>query len=236
MKRYTLQELYEPAELKSALETKVSACGLMLSTQYASSVYSSFISNAIYNAFYEDEVNYVSGSEDEETAVSEIKEKFINRMGYDIAVKFPYWKTKYDYIMKLLDPSEINLLQSSKMISSSNERVDNAGGTLQKSATTPTGVSSELAGDELNIETTSSEGEGTQSLDVEVSGSGFVDKYTNYQGKTNTASKSSAQRSGTILREGSVDELLNVLEKLPSSFADEVTREVCKHFVFVYSY
>ena len=36
------------------------------------------------------------------------------------------------------------------------------------------------------------------------------------------------------MREGSIDELLKVLEKLPSSFADEVSIALQKHFIFDY--
>ena len=240
MKIYQLNELYEtPSEFNTALSTKVTNMNLMFSSAYADSVYATFISYAIYNHFFEDRVAYFSFNEDEEVALAETKEKFITRLAYDVAVKFPYWKTKYDYILKLFSDDELNLLQSSRMKSSSSERVDSAGGSFQKSASTPTGVNVEtLTGDELNITTegseTKTEGTTEGELNTSVSSSGFVDKYTNYQGKTNTASRTSGERSGDILREGSIDELLKVLERLPSSFADEITKEVFYHFIFVY--
>ena len=73
-------------------------------------------------------------------------------------------------------------------------------------------------------------------MEVDVDSSSFADKYTNYQGKTSTGSKTSGDRSGEVLREGSIDDLLNILEKLPSSFADEITKEVSKHFELLYEY
>ena len=228
MERYELQELYDSADgFKSALETSVTSMGLMLANGYANSVYSTFIAYSIYKYFYEDIVHYEGEDEDE------VKTKLMKRMGYDIAVKFPYWKIKYDYILKLFTEDEIKLLQSSKMKSNSEESVANAGGVIQKSASTPTGVSTTGVADNIKIT-----GDYDDELEVEVNvaSSSFADKYTNYQGNTSSASKSHGYRDGEVLREGSINELLNILEKLPSSFADEITKEVSKHFDIVYSY
>lgn len=232
MERYDLQTLYLSADdFKSALETSVSSMGLMLASSYTGSVYSTFIAYSIYKYFYDDKVHYEGETTDE------VKTLFMKRLGYDVAVKFPYWKRKYDYVLKLLSDEELSLLQTSKMSSSSQEDVDSAGGVIQKSANTPTGVTTGT-GDTMEITTTKSSSEDEQSgeLDVGVASSSFADKYTNYQGKTTTGSKTTGVRSGKVLREGSIDELINVLEKLPSSFADEITQEVSKHFELLYSY
>ena len=227
MERYELEELYiSLQDFKDALDTGVNASGILMGISYTG-VYATFIASAIYNYFYSDKVHY----EGENT--NEVKTIFMKRLSYDVAVKFPYWKTKYDYILKLFTPTELSLLQSSKMTSSSQEDVNSAGGVLQKSASTPTGVNQTTdTGDSMTI--SASESEGTLSVDVSVDG--FVDKYTNYQGKTSTGSKTSGSRSGEVLREGSIDELLKVLEKLPSSFVDEITKEVSKHFELLYTY
>lgn len=230
MERYELQELYSTADLfKSALETSVTSMGLMLSSSYANSVYSTFISYAIYKYFYEDKVHYEGEDADE------VKAQFIQRLGYDVAVKFPYWKTKYDYILKLFTPTELSLLQSSKMISESHEDVKSAGGVIQKSASTPTGVNTgNYTGDSMEISAV--EDAQTKTLDVGVVTDSFAEKYTNYQGKTSTGSKTSGDRNGEVLREGSIEDLLKILEKLPSSFADEITKECSKHFELLYSF
>ena len=230
MERYELQELYSTADLfKSALETSVTSMGLMMSSSYTNSVYSTFIAYAIYKYFYEDKVHY-SGED-----TDEVKAQFIQRLGYDVAVKFPYWKTKYDYILKLFTPTELSLLQSSKMISESHEDVKSAGGVIQKSASTPTGVNTgNYTGDSMEI--SANEDEETKTLDVGVITDSFAEKYTNYQGKTSTGSKTSGDRNGEVLREGSIEDLLKILEKLPSSFADEITKECSKHFELLYSY
>ena len=228
MERYELQQLYATADLfKNALETSVTSMGLMFSSSYTNSVYSTFIAYSIYKYFYEDKVHYDGEDEDE------VRTIFMKRLGYDVAVKFPYWKAKYDYILKLFTPTEISLLQSSKMTSESHEDVKSAGGVIQKSASTPTGVNTgDYTGDSMELSAEESEG----TLEVDVITDSFAEKYTNYQGKTSTGSKTSGDRNGEVLREGSVEDLLKVLEKLPSSFADEITKEVSKHFELLYSF
>lgn len=227
MERYDLQTLYSSADdFKDALTSSVTSMGLMLSSSYAGSVYSTFIAYSIYKYFYDDKVHYEGETTDE------VKTIFMKRLGYDVAVKFPYWKRKYDYILKLLSDEELSLLQTSKMTSSSQEDVKSAGGVIQKSANTPTGVTTTGTDDELEISAT----EEDDTLDISVGSSSFADKYTNYQGKTSSGNKTTGIRSGEVLREGSIDELINVLEKLPSSFADEITQEVSKHFELLYSY
>ena len=227
MERYELKQLYASvSDFKSALEQGVTSMGLMMASQYSNSVYSTFIAYAIYKYFCDDYVHYTGDTS------SDVATTLMYRMAYDVSVKFPYWKVKYDYILKLFTEDEISLLQSSKMTSSSSEKVNSAGGVIQKSASTPTGVSSATA-DEMEI---SNEVDEYDTLNASVLSSSFADKYTNYQGKTSTGNKTSGERSGVVLREGSIDELLKILEKLPSSFADEITKEVSKHFDLVYSY
>ena len=131
---------------------------------------------------------------------------------------------------KLLTTEDFSLLQTSKMTSSSSDTTKSAGGTLQKTATTPTGVSASGSTDSINIDIKS----GTSDGDNDVETNGFADKYSNAQQKFANAVRSEGQRSGEILREGSIDELLKVLEKLPSSFANEINIALQKHFIFDY--
>ena len=190
-----------------------------------------FLSGALFGYFFDDLLAYSSKAEDEEGVVSEIRTNFINRIAYDIAVKLPYWYKKYNWVKELLVGDE-NLKQTSKMTSSSTDTTDSAGGTLQKTATTPTGVSTGTATDSIKITFTNSVGaqDGTHQVNTD----GFADKYTNAQQKFANAMTSKGSRSGTITREVSIDELLKVLEKLPSSFANEISKELQKHFIFDY--
>ena len=228
MERYTLQQLYtEEHDLREDIADYLDANFVnIFDDDNADDMKAlGYISRFIYYEFFEDLVAYAKET------LADIKTTFIQRLGYDIAVKFQYWKVKYHYILDLFD-RELSLLQTSKMTSSSQEDVNSAGGVIQKSASTPTGVSTGT-GDTLEISATIDQ---TGTLDVGVDSSSFADKYTNYQGKTSTGNKTSGTRSGEVLREGSIKELLEVLEKMPSSFGDEITKAISKHFEFVYSY
>lgn len=220
--RYKLYQLYDLSTLNTAITSYLTSnsglvMGVTLST-FTSVI--NFISNTIYGYFYDDVVVY--GGEDS----TEVKELFINRLGYDIGVKLPYWYRKYNYIKKLLTDDDFSLMQTSSVTSSSSDETKSAGGSLQKGATTPTGVTTTTTPDEINITME----DGDTSIETE----GFVDKYTNYQQKYANANRVEGSRSGNIHREGSIDELLNVLEKLPASFGNEINVLLQKHFIFDY--
>jgi hypothetical protein len=225
MERYTLIELYaNKSLLEDDLNNWLSDSDMIMGlTEEDFGEVSSFISACIFGYFYPCLVAYA----DEDK--SAVRTTLIDRMGYDIAVKLPYWYRKYNQIKKLLTTEDLSLLQTSKVVSSSRDNTASASGSLQKTATTPTGVNVGGTIDNIDI---------TNTIDVnkdssaEVETTGFADKYTNAQQKFASANNVKGERSGTITREGSIDDLLNVLEKLPSSFADEVTRDLQKHFIF----
>lgn len=229
--RYTLEELYESnIALTNALKPMFTNlldrrfhdfCIGMTDAQIETML--GVVCSYLYGYFYEDLVAYDGEHE------NLIKPIFEKRLGYDIAVKMSYWFTKYQKISDLVS-GELSLMQTSKVTSSSSDATHSAGGTLQKGATTPTGVTAETSPDEINITMGESQGERTN----EVETNGFVDKYTNHQQKFVNASEVKGEREGEILREGSIDELLNILEKLPASFSDEITKALQKHFIFDY--
>ena len=231
MERYTLQHFYiyadNPVEsFRTDLSQHITGDMTMgmMSNENISEVIT-FLANAIWGYFYNDLVAYPI-DEPEDFSI------FLTRIGYDISVKLPYWYRKYFEIKKLLTDDDFNLMQTSKVISSSQDTTDSASGSLQKTATTPTGVSVDSATDSFDITIDAD----SQTANNSVETTGFADKYTNAQQKYANSSKILGQRSGTITREGSVDDLIKVLEKLPSSFADEVTKELGKHFIFDYDH
>ena len=223
MGRYTLNYLYEDisdftSDVKSAIANYSSMLMGISATDRNEVV--EFLITSVYYYFGRDYVAYEI-NEPEDVGV------FIGRLSYDVAIKLPYWYRKYQYYKTLLTSSDITLLQTSKMTSSSSDTTKSAGGSLQKGATTPTGVSTGTATDNIDITI----GSTSQNF---ITTEGFVDKYTSHQQKYANASKVEGSRSGEILREGSIDELLNVMEKLPSSFANELTKDLQKHFIFDY--
>ena len=230
MERYILRQLYTVggynlylASHKTDILTTYSSMLMGLDATQLGSILD-FALCSIWHYFKDDLVTYQG--ED----VSDVKSIFMERFDYEIAVKLPYWYRKYNYIKDLLTSEDLSLLQTSKMTSSSSDTTKSAGGTLQKTATTPTGVSSETTPDEINIDIKTGSDDGDNDIET----NGFADKYSNAQQKFANASRVEGERSGEILREGSIEELLKVLEKLPSSFANEVCLAVQNHFIFDY--
>ena len=225
MERYKLKTLYTKTQLYNALNTFAGNSGLLmgLESELIQDILS-FVASCVYGYFFDDYVAY-DGEDD-----AEVKDVFLNRMGFDICVKLPYWSRKYQQIKDLLTTTQMNLMQSSKMTSSSSDTQRSASGTLQKTATTPTGVSATGSTDSFDVEI--SETSGTMTGEVETTG--FADKYTNAQQKFANAGKVEGERSGEVMREGSIEDLLKVLELLPSSFADEINKALNKHFIYAY--
>ena len=179
-----------------------------------------FIGLAIYNYYVDDLIAY-------DTDVV-----FMQRLTYDIAVKFPYWYKKLDEYGVLY--KDFNLMQTSKMTSSSTDKTNAVGGNLQKSASTPTGVDTSSEGDTMVVTETPVGSDQTEGVESDVSTESYVEKYTNYIGKNHSTTFAKGERSSEIFREGSIKDYIEVLEKLPSSFADEITKAVSKHFIFDY--
>ena len=224
--RYKLEELFDdPTQLNTYITGGINTAITMGLTTSNLSEILSFVSNVIFGYFFEDLVAYDGETE------GEVRSKLLFRLCNDINIRISYWYRKYNYIKKLLTDSDLSLLQTSKVSSSSSDLSKSASGTLQKTATTPTGVST--GSDSDAIEITIDDASETET-DAGILTDGFADKYTNAQQKFANAGRVEGERSGLITREGSIDELIKVLEKLPSSFADEVTREVGKHFIFDY--
>lgn len=229
MERYKLKDIFTNyTHYITSFTTEMTANELKgLTMGLASATYGTtltFILASIYAYYFEDLVAYVGENE------NDVRETLLTRLGYDLAIKLPYWYKKYVYITKLLTTEDLSLLQTSKMTSSSSDSTDTASGSLQKTATTPSGVSAGGVTDTFELSIDSDSDTATDEIET----TGFADKYTNAQQKFATAGKVNSARSGEILREGSIEDLLKVLEKLPSSFADEITKDVSKHFIFDY--
>lgn len=223
--RYKLEDLFDDgAELTTYITGGVNTALTMGLTTSNLSELLSFMGNVIFGYFYEDVISY-DGEDD-----TEVQAIFLKRLCYDINIHLPYWYRKYNQVKKLLTDADFDLLQTSKMTSSSTDRTKSAGGSLQKIATTPTGVSADSSTDEIDITI----GEGTDEGENTIDTTGFVDKYTNTQQKYANASDIKGSRSGEIMREGSVDDLIKVLEKLPATFGDEISVVLQKHFIFDY--
>lgn len=223
--RYKLSELYDTiTDFVDDIKLGVNTSLTMGKDATALGELLTFVGNVIGGYFYDDLVAYDGEDEDE------VGNIFIKRLCYDINLHTPYWYRKYNQIKKLLTTEDFDLLQTSMMTSSSSDRTKSAGGSLQKIATTPTGVSADSSTDEIDITIGEDSDDGENTIDT----TGFVDKYTNTQQKYANASDIKGERSGEIMREGSIKDLLDVLEKLPATFGNELSIALQKHFIFDY--
>ena len=228
---YTLADYYSAyddpvTQFVTDLKSRVNTALTMGKNATQLSELITFVGSVIYGYFYADPVAYKIDSDE----IPEDFSVFLSRISYDINLHIPYWFKKYEYIKKLLTTSDFDLLQTSKMTSSSSDRTKSAGGSLQKIATTPTGVSADSSTDEIDITIGEDTDEGENTIDT----TGFVDKYTNTQQKYANASDIKGERSGEIMREGSIKELLEVIEKLPATFGNDISIVLQKHFIFDY--
>ena len=102
MEGYRLQQLYLTlTDFKDALASAITTHADMLMSAQDSSV-NAFVSSALYGYFFDDRVAYAG--ED----ANDVKSIFMERIGYDIAVKYNYWVRKYNYIKKLLTDADMD--------------------------------------------------------------------------------------------------------------------------------
>ena len=220
---YTLEELYTQTQFNNDVLNYLNTNGSpFLLGESVDTTFVNYLCASIYNYFYED---YVAYSGEDETEVNDI---FINRLGYDIAIRYPYWKRRYAYLKALYDGT-LDLLRTSKVDSSSSDKTDSVGGSLSKSASTPSGVTTTTTPDTITI--TRDDDSEEHSVDTD----GFVDKYTNYQGKTATANNIVGERQGSIERTGSIKEGFDALDRMSYTLPDEIAKAVSKHFIFDYA-
>lgn len=174
------------------------------------------IGKSIYMYYYDDKIAY----EDEEV--------FAYRLANDIAINvnryFEMMKVEF-YLVKDSTTNDKWCL-TTKTSSVANESGKSGSAVLQSSASTPTGVSPSSTGSTIEMEDTE---------DGKVfENNGYVDKYTNFQAKTNGLHKNDIDRTADVSRSGNYDVAIELLKKFPKSFMEQVLKDVSKHFIYVY--
>lgn len=160
------------------------------------------------------------------------KDIFEKRLCLELFRQLPYLVTKYN-AMKYLSQLDLDkMLQTSKTTSKSNESGINGSTMMQKTASTPTGVSATPVSTTQEVDLQKDETTGVVTLDTPTDD--FVDKYTNFQGKTSGVRKSDIDRNNEISRQGSYKDLIELYNKIPNGFYDEILSISGKHFIFVY--
>ena len=184
------------------------------------STFIGYIGSLIYNHYEDSIIAYAQQS------------VFEKRLCLELFRQLPYLVVKYN-AMKYLSQLDLDkMLQTSKASSNTTEVGINGSTMMQKSASTPTGVSATPVS--TSQELTLTEDAQTGKVTMTSPTGDFVDKYTNFQGKTSGVRKSDIDRTNVITRQGSYKDLIDLYNKIPNGFYDEVLSISGKHFIFVY--
>ena len=182
------------------------------------STFSQFIINlakAIYFYYQRDKIAYTD------------KDVFIERIVYDLTLNINHYfqRKGIDFMIGSNTDNDKYLLSNGMTTKSSEDGVSGSS-VLQSTASTPTGVSPSATGNtiEMNIDGTT----------LNVTNNGYVDKFTNFQGKTNGLHNNKVNRDTSYIRTANYEQAIELFTKLPVSYLEEVLRDVSNNFIFTY--
>ena len=174
----------------------------------------------IYDEYHSDSLAYLDS------------DTFLDRMLNSLVRKINRW-----YIQKMIEEELIDNATLEKFISNggthsiTSEDGTTGSAVIQKSASTPTGISHNAPQEDIEIHLDhNSEDELT---DMSVT-DGYEDKYTNFVGKTNGLHRNEVDRDTNITRTSNYGLSLEILEKIPYSYINDVLKEVSQHFIQIY--
>lgn len=177
-------------------------------------------SSPIYDEYLRDRLGY----KDSDT--------FVDRLINSVVRKINRW-----YIQKKIEEDLISNATLEKFIANGGTHsVTSEDGTtgsavIQKSASTPTGITHSSASEDIDLELSHSEQTDTTSMGVD---DGYEDKYTNFVGKTNGLHRNEVDRDTDIKRSSNYGLALEIIDKIPYSYISDILREVSIHFIQIY--
>ena len=219
-----LKDEYTKAQFISAISTKFTALdfGDVAYGSAMATTFSGFIeklAKVIYEQYETDQLAYQD------------KDVFMKRLTMSLTKNINYYfqRKGIDFLIGSNTDNDKYVLTST-LTSGTSETGVTGSTVVQSSASTPTGVSGSDTGDSLSLEM--KETSGVDSVDL--SNDAYVDKYTNFQGKTNGLHKNKVERDNTSIRSGSFLNAIELMKNLPKTYLDEVLEDVSKHFIIVY--
>lgn len=177
-------------------------------------------SSPIYDEYHSDSLAYVDS------------DTFVDRVINSLARKINRW-----YVQKHIEEDLISNATLEKFISNggthseTNENGTTGSAVIQKSASTPTGIEHNANVEDIDV--TLSHNEETDKTSMEVD-DGYEDKYTNFVGKTNGLHRNEVDRDTDIKRTSNYGLALEIIEKIPYSYINDVLKEVSQHFIQIY--
>lgn len=155
---------------------------------------------------------------------------FINRIVNAVSYKVGKWYLKHKIDADLLNsPTLQKFIANGGTTSHTGEVGKTGSAVIQKSASTPTGITHDTDGEEIEMSLSKDDDVDVLSVD-----DGYEDKYTNFVGKTNGLHKNEVDRDTSITRTSNYGLAQEILDKIPYSYISEVLGEVSQHFIQVY--
>jgi len=230
-----------PSAFDTAVRPKIASAVTSMGGESSAS----FITSLLYmigEEYYNDKIAY-SDKSTFELRLTNIIARNYQELYFDSRVYSMITSTSPDDVLIVKDGSKSSSnSRSSYQSSSSTESGKEGSNIVQKSASTPTAVNPNNDDSEVSIEITTSEGVTT----MDTTEDDFINKYSNFGGKTsglrlNDVSKSgnisrsnSGMDSGTYTEGGSLLLGIEIYNKLPQDYKDKVLQLVATQFICVY--
>ena len=115
--------------------------------------------------------------------------------------------------------------------SETSENAQTGSAVIQKSASTPTGITHSTSAEDIDMTLEHTPTSHQTSMGVD---DNYDDKYTNFVGKTNGVHRNEVDRETEITRTSNYGMALDILEKIPYSYINDVIRAVSDLFIEVY--
>ena len=178
------------------------------------------LTQPIYEEYHSDRLAYQEDS------------AFIKRLVNSLVRKVNRW-----YIQKKIEEDLISNATLEKFISNggthsaTSETGKTGSAVIQKSASTPTGIQHNASVEQVVMDLSHNDTTNNTTLSVD---DNYDDKYTNFVGKTNGLHRNEVDRDTDITRTSNYGLSLEILEKIPYSYINDVLKEVSQHFIQIY--
>lgn len=158
--------------------------------------------------------------------------KFLERLINTLVRKVNRWIVQKNIEEDLISNATLeNFISNGGTHSVTSEDAQTGSAVIQKSASTPTGITHNVTSEDIEMEL--SHTDETDKTDLSVD-DGYEDKYTNFVGKTNGLHRNEVDRDTNIERTSNYGLALDILDKLPYSYINDVLKEVSQHFIQIY--
>lgn len=180
----------------------------------------SLLAYPIYDEYYDDKLAY------EDTSV------FIRRLTNSLEHFISKWYMQRNIEMDILKNASLDMfIVAGGTHSETSENAQTGSSVIQKSASTPTGISHNASVESIVMDLSYDEQTDNTTMNVD---DNYDDKYTNFVGKTSGVHRNEVGRETDITRKSSYELAMDILNKIPYSFINQVLAEVSEHFIYVY--